>query len=473
MKRFISFLILTSALFGIFSCNNNEKDFVNTTGLSISPSTLTLLIGRTAELTATVTPEDATSKLISWESSDVKVAYVDNFGRVTAMKEGTATITATSKSGRFTATCAVTVNPVPATSITLDKNKLELTEGDAETLQATVGPDDASDKSVAWSSSNPSVATVEAGKVTALVPGTATITATTKDGSNLSATCELTVKIRIPTEIEVVDVWKSDEAGYRAILGGSDSKSAGEGNWLTYDGATSVASWTANTTGKVRTAELEFTNGSKITVTQISALDFVGNWSFTGKTFASNKNLGVTAGNAYVANLTFAAKEGQTAMDGDRKITNNITIAGLINTYVAEGVVDIDYSAKTMRIGIFFDGENAQAVNTGKEGYGYIALLPELGNGWGSYNFCPVPFNNETNKGWLWLVTDSYNAMHYGKDNWLKCDGKDILGLSFCACKSAKPTVDDYNTPNKNVYDVIYQCNVNTKDNPGFLLERK
>ena len=91
MKRFISFLILTSALFGIFSCNNNEKDFVNTTGLSISPSTLTLLIGRTAELTATVTPEDATSKLISWESSDVKVAHVDNFGRVTAMKEGTAT----------------------------------------------------------------------------------------------------------------------------------------------------------------------------------------------------------------------------------------------------------------------------------------------------------------------------------------------------------------------------------------------
>jgi hypothetical protein len=70
-------------------------------------------------------------------------------------------------------------------------------------------------------------------------------------------------------------------------------------------------------------------------------------------------------------------------------------------------------------------------------------------------------------------ITDSFNAMHYGKDNWLKCDGKDILGLSFCACKSAKPTVDDYNTPNKNVYDVIYQCNVNTKDNPGFLLERK
>ena len=65
-----------------------------------------------------------------------------------------------------------------------------------------------------------------------------------------------------------------------------------------------------------------------------------------------------------------------------------------------------------------------------------------------------------------------FTTSHYGRQNWYKCDGKDVLGLSFCACKSATPTVADFQAANATTYDVIYQCNVNTADNPGFELKR-
>ena len=103
-----------------------------------------------------------------------------------------------------------------------------------------------------------------------------------------------------------------------------------------------------------------------------------------------------------------------------------------------------------------------------------MTLLPELGNAWTSYNFCPVPFNGGTNKGWLWFVPNSLTSMHYGREDWQKCDGKDILGLAFCACKSANPSASDYATVNTNSgYDVIWQCNTDTKDDPGFILTKK
>ena len=99
-------------------------------------------------------------------------------------------------------------------------------------------------------------------------------------------------------------------------------------------------------------------------------------------------------------------------------------------------------------------------------------MLPELGNGWTSYNFCPFPFNGGTNYGWLWFTVDDLSNMHYGKADWRKMDGKDVLGMSFCACKSATPTAADFASVNTTSYDVIHQCNVNTADNPGFLLVR-
>ena len=165
------------------------------TGVSLSPDTLTLKVGESKTLTPTITPTIATNQDVTWESSNTNVATVNN-GTVTALSTGTATITVKTEDGEFTDTCTVTVNAadyVPVESVSLNKTSTTLTVGDTETLTATVQPDGASNRTVTWTSSNPSVATVDAsGTVTAVSEGTANITVTTEDG-NFTATCEVTV----------------------------------------------------------------------------------------------------------------------------------------------------------------------------------------------------------------------------------------------------------------------------------------
>ena len=144
-------------------------------------------------LTATILPETTTDKTVSWTSSKTTVATVDEEGRVTAVANGTATITATAKDGSGkSATCSVTVK-THVESVSLNKTKLTLYEGRTATLIATVTPSTATDKSVVWSSSDATVASVDQdGKVTGVKVGTAVITATTVDGAK-TATCEVTV----------------------------------------------------------------------------------------------------------------------------------------------------------------------------------------------------------------------------------------------------------------------------------------
>ena len=163
------------------------------TGVSLNTDSLTLVEGGTATLAATITPSNATNQNVTWSSDNESVATVDQNGRVTAVAQGGATITA-AVDGK-SAECYVTVNaaaPVPVTSVSLDKTSLGLTEGDTETLTATVEPSDATNKNVTWSTSDASIATVTDGVVTAVAPGTATITVTTEDG-NKAATCAVTV----------------------------------------------------------------------------------------------------------------------------------------------------------------------------------------------------------------------------------------------------------------------------------------
>ncbi len=170
----------------------NGKVTHKVTGVSLSPETLTLEAGDSATLTATVTPENAEDKTVTWSSDNENVAKVEG-GKVTAVGIGSTTIKATAQdgSGKY-ATCEVTVTQ-PVTGVTLDQTSLTLTEGDSETLSATVEPSNATNQNVTWSSSDPSVATVANGVVTAVGAGTATITVTTEDG-DFTATCEVTVE---------------------------------------------------------------------------------------------------------------------------------------------------------------------------------------------------------------------------------------------------------------------------------------
>ena len=472
-KLFVFAIAAIFVLFAVSSCQKEDKiaNVVKAEGISISPASLTLQHHAFAELTAVLVPDNATSKAVTWATKDKNIATVTSQGLVEGKNVGTTTITATTSDGKFTAECPVTVTAVPVESVSLNKDSVELVEDEAITLVATVSPGTASNQAVTWTTDKPDIAIVDAtGKVTAKSKGQANITATTVDGGK-TATCVVNVKVRVPDHVEVVEIWKKDVAGYRAILGDETDKTEA---FLTYSAKDKVVTWEANTTGKPRTATIEFTNGSKLTVTQVEVKDFAGSWTITTKLFASNKNLGFTANsNAQVIPLTIGTTtQGTTANDGSKDITNNLTVAGLVKTYVAEAYAEVDYDAKSYRFGIFFNGNKAQAVNTGKAGYDYLVMLPELGSGWTSYNFCPFPFNGGTNYGWLWFTVDDLSNMHYGKADWRKMDGKDVLGMSFCACKSATPTAADFASVNSTSYDVIHQCNVNTADNPGFLLVR-
>ena len=165
----------------------------NATGISLNKTATTIEQGKAETLTATVEPTDATDKTVTWVSSDTSVATVDNNGKVTANKKGTATITAKTVNNH-SANCTVTVTQ-PITGIKLNKAKLELEKGATEKLVATVEPSNADgDKTVTWTSSDKSkVAVASDGTVTAVDKGSATITAKTSNGKE--AICTVTVGV--------------------------------------------------------------------------------------------------------------------------------------------------------------------------------------------------------------------------------------------------------------------------------------
>ena len=173
------------------------------TEVKLDKDSLSLEVGGTATLTATITPSNATDQNVTWSSNAPGVATVDSSGNVTAVAPGTATITVTTEDGNKTATCVVTVTAatVPVTGVTLSQNEAHLYYNrtpNTLTLTATVAPANATNKAVTWTSSNPSVATVENGVVTAVACGTAVITATAADGSGASASCTVTVSSYLP-----------------------------------------------------------------------------------------------------------------------------------------------------------------------------------------------------------------------------------------------------------------------------------
>ena len=172
---------------------------VSVTEVTMDKTELTLTEGETETLTATVRPDNADNRKVTWSSDKTEIATVDGAGKVTAVKAGEAVVTVTTEDGGKTASCKVTVKAkaVNVTEVTLDRTELTLTEGEAETLTATVKPDNADNRKVTWSSDKTEIATVDgAGKVTAVKAGEAVITVTTEDGGR-TATCKVTVKAKV------------------------------------------------------------------------------------------------------------------------------------------------------------------------------------------------------------------------------------------------------------------------------------
>ncbi|MDE6011639.1 MAG: Ig-like domain-containing protein [Prevotella sp.] len=187
------------------------------TGVKLSEGYVKGIAGETLQLTATVTPDNATNKNVVWSSSDDNVVVVDETGLLAFVAEGTAVITAALEDyPNVKATCQVTVqNPVIANSVTLNRSRYRGDIGETFQLRATVWPTNATDKTVSWSSSDMNVAMVdETGLVTLVGGGTAVITVALEANPDLKATCEVTVEgedtgvsdVAIDSDSEVVVV---------------------------------------------------------------------------------------------------------------------------------------------------------------------------------------------------------------------------------------------------------------------------
>ena len=225
-----------------YLCDANreiEEQVISVTDIQIDEEEIELKEGETKGLTVTVKPANATNKKVSWKSSDTSIASVKE-GKVTAKKEGMATITVTTEDGKKKATCDIIVTAiededgelhddekedddtnegeesgsedetpssgnVKVTGVSLDKDTLTLEVGDEATLIATITPTNATNKEKTWSTTNKNVATVIDGKVKALKAGTVTITVKTKDGPKTD-TCKVIVKEKEPGSVSVTAV---------------------------------------------------------------------------------------------------------------------------------------------------------------------------------------------------------------------------------------------------------------------------
>ncbi len=189
------------------------------TGVSIDQGEFVLGLGETTTLSATVSPEDAGNKNVTWSSADESVATVDRTGKVTAVNYGTTTITATTVDGGFTANVTVNVTK-KLVGISLDKNASTIQIGQEDSIYVSYNPADTiTDKTATWSSSNEAVATVEPfvdgegkawAKVVAHSSGRAVITAQVADKT---ATCVISVP---PTQTTAIA--QSNEDGSVTVV---------------------------------------------------------------------------------------------------------------------------------------------------------------------------------------------------------------------------------------------------------------
>ena len=178
------------------SVANNTYDVVYAPiaveSISLNTSTLSLEYGQTAQLVATVYPSNAFNKGVHFVSDSTDVATVDDNGNIITVGSGTAIITAITDNGDYIAQCQVTVS-VKVKGVDLDQKDITINVGNTIALAANINPDVASDKTVVWTSSEPSIATVDKdGVVRGVKTGSTTITAKTNDGG-FEASCTVNV----------------------------------------------------------------------------------------------------------------------------------------------------------------------------------------------------------------------------------------------------------------------------------------
>ena len=324
--------------------------------------------GDSYKLVATVLPKDAEYDGVNWASSNASVASVSN-GTVTALKQGTSTITASAGGRSATCTVKVAAKIITVTSVTLDKTSLSMKAGDTETLKATVNPTDATDKTITWMSSDVSVVTVSEGKLTAKDSGTATITA---KAGNCTADCTVTVSVDVESvslDITTLSLSVGESATLTATVK-PDNASDKNVVWTSSDNSVATVSNGRVTAVKAGTATVKATCGGKtaecvVTVTAkvtgvklntSSIMLMSGDYSILKATIipdnAANKNVKwessniavatvdngkVTAISEGTAKITVSTEEGQFAASCTVTVSDDIT--RYVSAYYSGGTI--------------------------------------------------------------------------------------------------------------------------------------
>ena len=205
--RKITLKVLFSSLITIFgfvisACDSVKP--VSVMAINITDDEKTILVGETTSLTYELLPINATNKLIAWASDDESVATIDKQGEIIGEALGETTITITTLDGNFSDTCTIHVveDSISVTDISLNQNTMTAYVGDTPRLIPTIHPLNATNKSITWSSTNTSIATIDDGLIFALSAGTTTLSATSVDGGFVSS-CSLTVIEEALTEISI------------------------------------------------------------------------------------------------------------------------------------------------------------------------------------------------------------------------------------------------------------------------------
>ena len=185
---------------------------IKVTGVTLTPATLTLAVGREKQLSALVRPSDATNKNLTWSSSVPSVATVDGSGLVKALKPGETTVIVTTEDGNFRAACQVTVTAgsVPLTGLSISRSAAVIAKGDSFQLEAVFTPANTTERDVTWSSSQPGVATVSTtGLVRGRNLGTSLISVRSADGKYV-ALCQITVAATAASFTDTSGHWAED-----------------------------------------------------------------------------------------------------------------------------------------------------------------------------------------------------------------------------------------------------------------------
>jgi alpha-tubulin suppressor-like RCC1 family protein/subtilisin family serine protease len=244
----------------------------NVTDVSLDKTSVTLGAGgATLQLKAIISPTKATNKTVNWLSSDPNIASVDQNGVVTPKFEGKATITVTTEDGGYTASTEVSViEIIPATGVSLNIESLELSKGQQGSINATVKPENSTDKRVKWSSSDESIAKVdESGIVTGISNGRATITVTTLDGG---FTASANVIVLIP-----VDGIKLDQEFLRMVMGDTPIKM--NPIILTENATNTSVKWDSSNENVVKVSEDGYITPTGIGTAKITVTSEQGNYS--------------------------------------------------------------------------------------------------------------------------------------------------------------------------------------------------